>query len=172
MKKFLILILLLLGICIFIACDGAARVESYELNEDGNLIAVYEGGTTKNLGDLENDAINVIDTIEVSDDGYYILNGIKTSIVAIEVFSVDFNTGCSITIPTQKIKDGYKVEMPEIERTGYTLDGWYCNDEKWSFNANVVKNDMTLTAVWDANNYNVSFVTGISQTEEDMTITF
>ena len=49
MKKFLILILLLLGICIFIACDGEARVESYELNEDGNLISVYDFGTTKNL---------------------------------------------------------------------------------------------------------------------------
>ena len=172
MKKFLTLLLLLLGICIFIACDEEARVESYELNENGDLIAIYEDGTTKNLGDLETDAINVINTIEISDDGYYILNGVETSIVAVDVFYVDFDTGCSISIPTQKIKDGYKVEKPEIERTGYTLDGWYCNGEKWSFNANVVKNEMTLKAVWVANNYNVSFVTGISQTEEDMTITF
>ena len=231
MKKFLLLVCSILCLCCFVACNNSPQVESYKLNENGNLIAIFDDGTTqdlgtledtisngindisvnednfyiingiltdikakvpvsyeldcdgklivtyndnttKNLGDFENAAINVIDTISISEDGYYILNGVKTSIVATKVFNVCFNTGYSATVSEQKIKDGYKVELPELIRTGYTLDGWYCNGEKWSFNSDVVKNDMVLTAVWIANDYNVSFVTGISQTVKDMTITY
>ena len=229
MKKFLLLVCSILCLCCFVACNNSPQVESYKLNENGSLIAIFDDGTTqdlgtledtisngindisvnednfyiingiltdikakvpvsyeldcdgklivtyndnttKNLGDFENAAINVIDTISISEDGYYILNGVKTSIVATKVFNVSFNTGYSATVSEQKIKDGYKVELPELIRTGYTLDGWYCNGEKWSFNSDVVKNDMVLTAVWIANDYNVSFVTGISQTVKDMTI--
>lgn len=153
--------------------DIKAKVPvSYELDCDGKLIVTYNDNTTKNLGDFENAAISVIDTISISEDGYYIVNGVKTSIVATEVFNVSFITGYSATVSSQKIKDGYKVELPELYRIGYTLDGWYCNGEKWSFNSDIVKNDMVLTAVWIANEYNVGFITGISQTVEDMTITY
>ena len=172
MKKFLLLVCFVLCLCCFAACDKAPQVESYNLNENGNLIATFDDGTMQDLGNFENDAINIIDSISISEDGYYILNGIKTSIVATEVFNVNFNTGYSATVSAQKIKDGYKVELPELDRTGYTLDGWYCNGEKWSFNSDVVKNDIELTAVWIANDYNVSFVTGTSQVVENMTITY
>ena len=70
------------------------------------------------------------------------MNGIKTDIVAVEVFDVTFETGYNEKVSKQTIKDGYKVERPKIERAGYTLNGWYCNGEEWRFNSDVVKNDM------------------------------
>lgn len=146
--------------------------ESYSIDTDGNLIVTYTDTTTENLGKFGNDAINTIDTIAISDDGFYVLNGIKTSIVAVDVFDVKFVTGYDATVKTQIIKDGDKVERPQLEREGYTLKGWYCNGEEWRFNSDVVLNEMTLTAEWIANDYAVSFNTGISDTLPNQTITF
>ncbi len=231
MKKILVLICAILCLCLLTACNELPQVESYKLNENGNLIATFDDGTTQDLGTLEdtiasgvnkieinnenfyvingiitdikakipvsytlnadgklivtyndettedlgnfeNDAINVIDTIAISDDGYYVLNGVKTNIVATEVFEVSFDTGYYAMLPKKNVKDGYKVELPELTRTGYTLDGWYCNGEKWSFNSDIVKSNMTLNAVWVAKDYNVSFDTGITQAESDVVITY
>ena len=133
--------------------------ESYSIDVNGNLIVTYTDTTTENLGKFGNDSINTIDTISISDDGFYVLNGIKTDIVAVEVFDVTFETGCAEKVSKQTVKDGYKVERPELERTGYTLNGWFCNGEEWRFNSDVVKNDMVLTANWTANEYEVSFDT-------------
>ena len=131
--------------------------ESYAIDTSGNLIVTYTDTTTKNLGKFGNDAINTIDTISISDDGFYVLNGIKTNIVAVDVFEVNFVTGYSTTVKTQVIKDGDKVERPQIEREGYTLVGWYCNGEEWRFNSDVVLNEMTLTAEWAPNTYSITF---------------
>ena len=156
-----------------IVTDIQAKLpESYAIDKNGNLIVTYTDTTTENLGKFGNDSINTIDTISISDDGFYVLNGIKTSIVAIEVYDVTFDTGFSTNIPKQTIKDGYKVKRPEIERTGYTLNGWYCNGEEWRFNSDIVKSDMVLTADWTANEYTVSFDTGIDSTESPITITY
>ncbi len=198
MKKILVLICTILCLCVLAACNEVPQVESYKLNENGNLIATFDDGTTQDLGTLEDtiangvnkieidendcfvingiatdikaDVIKEIETVTISDDGYYVLNGVKTNIVATEVFEVSFDTGYSATLPKKNVKDGYKVELPELTRTGYTLDGWYCNGEKWSFNANVVKNDMTLTAVWVANSYSLSFDSNGGSSVENLTI--
>ncbi|MBE7100888.1 MAG: hypothetical protein E7364_04685 [Clostridiales bacterium] len=146
--------------------------QSYSIDTDGNLIVRYTDTTTENLGKFGSDSINTIDKISISDDGFYVLNGIKTDIVAVEVFDVTFETGYNEKVSKQTIKDGYKVERPKIERAGYTLNGWYCNGEEWRFNSDVVKNDMTLTVEWSANEYIVSFVTGIDGTESPITVTY
>lgn len=146
--------------------------ESYEVDTNGNLIVTYTDTTTKNLGKFGNDAINTIDTIAISDDGFYVLNGIKTSIVAVDVFDIKFVTNYGATVKTQIVKDGDKVTRPQLEREGYTLKGWYCNGEEWRFNSDVVLNEMTLTAEWIANDYTVSFSTGISETLPNQTITY
>ena len=146
--------------------------QSYSIDTDGNLIVRYTDTTTENLGKFGSDSINTIDKISISDDGFYVLNGIKTDIVAVEVFDVTFETGYNEKVSKQTIKDGYKVERPEIERAGYTLNGWYCNGEEWRFNSDVVKNDMTLTANWTANEYNVAFITGTDTTESSITVTY
>lgn len=179
MKKVLIAICLMLSVCCFVACNNDVQVEqlpqieSYQLNENGDLIAIFDDGTTQILGNFETAAINVINTIEISNDGFYVLNGIKTTIVATNVFTVSFNSMVNlVSVADQKVKDGYKVVKPKIERVGYTLDGWYCNDEKWSFNSDIVKSDMMLTAVWNANSYNVGFSTGTVEILDDITVEY
>lgn len=146
--------------------------ESYAIDSNGNLIVTYTDTTTENLGKFGNDAINTIDTISISDDGFYVLNGIKTNIVAVDVFEVNFVTGYATTVKTQVVKDGDKVERPQLEREGYTLVGWYCNGEEWRFNSDVVLNGMTLTAAWVANDYAVNFNTGIDETLAEQTVAF
>ncbi len=42
-------------------------------------------------------------------------------------------------------------KVADPTRSGYTFDGWYCNDEKWDFETGEVYEDMTLTARWAQN---------------------
>lgn len=150
----------------------AKLAESYSIDDNGNLVVTYTDTTTENLGQFGADAINTIDTISISDDGFYVLNGIKTDIVAVDVFEVKFVTGYSATVKTQIVKDGDKAERPQIEREGYTLVGWYCNGEDWRFNSDLVLNNITLTAEWTPNEYSVSFETGINDNLPNQTVTF
>lgn len=145
---------------------------SYSIDNDGNLIVTYNDQTTENLGEFGSDAINTIESISISEDGYYILNGIKTDIVAYSFYEVTFDTGTTTQIDAQIIMEGGFVGMPEVSRTGYTFDGWYNQEEKWIFNENVVDKDITLTAKWSANEYTVSFITGTDDVEDPTTIIF
>lgn len=150
----------------------AVEAVSYELDSDGNLIVTYSDGSNENLGPLGSSLINGIETISVSDDGYYIINGIETDIVAKESYTVKFDAGYSINIPDQKVLEGNKVTRPEIERTGYTLDGWFCNGEEWRFNSDVVLNNMELEAEWTANQYTITFETNGEYKLENITVTY
>ncbi len=172
MKKFILVVFAVLTIICFSACDNTPIVEKYYLDTNGNLIAEFEDGSTKDLGTLGDTIANGVEDIDINADGYYVINGIVTDIVAIEVYDVTFNTGFSANVSKQTIKDGYKVVRPEIERAGYTLNGWYCNGEEWRFNSDIVKNDMVLTADWTANEYTVSFDTGIDTTESPIKIIY
>ena len=184
------------------ACGDNAKPTSYYINGEGNLIVVLDDGNENNLGGWGEDIISsfknitisddgyyVIDgiktkitldesfvkgvsSIEISDDGFYIVNGVKTNISAINVYTVSFDTGFSTNVQAQKVKDGYKVEKPSITRNGYEFNGWFNNDEEWSFNSNIVKNDMTLVAHWTANAYTVKFNNTKGDNPEDATYTY
>lgn len=185
-----------------VGCGNDANPTSYYINSEGNLIVVLEDGKENDLGKwgenivssfknitISDDGYYVIDgiktnisiddsyvkgvtNIEISEDGFYVVNGVKTNISAINVYTVSFDTGFSTKVQDQKVKDGYKVERPELTRTGYTLNGWYCNGEEWSFNSNIVKNDMTLVAHWTANAYTVKFNNTKGDNPEDATYTY
>lgn len=150
----------------------AKQPASYNINSSGHLIVTYNDGTTSDLGNFSEELVNGVQTIKISNDGYYIINGVATNISAIAVYTVSFNTGFSSTVPSQKVKDGYKVTKPNLTRTGYTLDGWFCNEEEWRFNSDVVKNDMTLNASWTANTYTVSFVNEKGTNPEPVVVTY
>lgn len=144
----------------------------YTINNNGHLIVTYLDGSTADLGLIGDSLVNGVSSVEISEDGFYIINGIKTDIVAIDVYTVSFNTGYSATVVSQIIKDGYKVEKPTLDRIGYTLDGWYCNNEEWHFNSDVVKNDMTLSAKWTANEYTVDFVNEMGTNPVSINVAF
>lgn len=144
----------------------------YTINNNGHLIVTYLDGSTADLGLIGDSLVNGVSSVEISEDGFYIINGIKTDILAIDVYTVSFNTGYSATVVSQIIKDGYKVEKPTLDRIGYTLDGWYCNNEEWHFNSDVVKNDMTLSAKWTANEYTVDFVNELGTNPVSINVAF
>ena len=181
---------------------SAPAIVSYRLSNQGELIAVYDNQSEVNLGNWNEDIVKslrevtvsedgyfiingittkinadpalvkYISQITISSDGYYVVNGVKTGISAVEVHTVEFTTGFGETIPSQRIKDGNKVERPSLSRTGYTLQGWYCNNEEWRFNTDLVKNDMNLIALWKANQYTVSFVNEKGENPQDIVVTF
>ena len=57
---------------------------------------------------------------------------------------------------SNEIEFGHKAKKPEDPvKVGYTFDGWYLEDEKWSFIGYIVTEDLTLNARWIVNNYNL-----------------
>ena len=156
-----------------IKTDIKAKVtSSYDINGNGHLIVTYTDGSTEDLGSVEESIGNGVKSVSISDDGYYVINGIKTTIQAVNTYTVSFSTGFSTVIESQKVKDGYKVERPEIERTGYTLVGWFCNGEEWRFNSDVVKSDMTLSAEWTANSYTITFLNEKGDAPEPLNVIY
>ena len=150
----------------------AVEPVSYELDADGNLIVTYSDGSTENLGPLGSTLVNGVETISISEDGYYVINGIETDIVAKVSYVVSFDSGFNYNVPNQKVLEGNKVPSPEIDRIGYTLDGWYCNGEEWRFNSDIVLNDMKLEAEWTAKQYTLTFNSDGGTPVDNMVVTF
>lgn len=67
-----------------------------------------------------------------------------------EVFyTVTFDSKGGTPIEAQSVKSGDGVHRPtQPSREGYEFDGWYYEDEKWSFFENRVYSDITIEAVW------------------------
>ena len=150
----------------------AVEPVSYELDADGNLIVTYSDGSTENLGPLGSTLVNGVETISISEDGYYVINGVETDIVAKASYVVSFDSGFNYNVPDQKVLEGNKVIRPEIDRTGYTLDGWYCNGEEWRFNSDIVSNDMNLAASWTAKSYTINFDEDGGDEVDNLTVTY
>ena len=190
-----IVFLFLISFALFLASCDNRKITNYYLNESGNLIVEYDNGETTDLGDFDESIIKSINSVsfsndgyyiiggvktaikvdfskvEMSEDGYYVINDIKTNVVAINIYKVEFTNCASIT--TQRIKEGYKVQRPQDpQKEGYTFEGWYCNGEEWRFNSDVVMNDMVLTAKWTSNNYVVSFNNSKGTNPNSISVTF
>ncbi len=74
-------------------------------------------------------------------------------------FTVTFNSRGGSEVPSQLIRYNSLVMLPEEPvRLGYIFSGWYkdpSNLEKWDFNTDVVKSNLTLYAKWaDENDAN------------------
>ena len=67
------------------------------------------------------------------------------------------------------VEDGNTVTAPAsgVERTGYVIDGWYLNSEKYDF-ATAVTSDITLVADWKVDRNN----NGIADEYEYLTVTY
>ena len=68
------------------ACGDNAKPTSYYINGEGNLIVVLDDGNENNLGSWGEDIISSFKNITISDDGYYVIDGIKTKITLDESF--------------------------------------------------------------------------------------
>lgn len=153
--------------------QGAHKIINYSIDENNNIIVKYDDESTETIGKLnEDDIAGLVKSVSISDDGYYIIDGIKTNIKASNIYTVKFDTNYSANVPNQNIAEGRKVQRPELNRTGYVLEGWFCNGEEWRFNSDVVLNDMTLSAQWRAKQTELIFNSDGGSEVENVVVTF
>lgn len=68
-----------------------------------------------------------------------------------------------------KVKEGKTVKLPSPEREGYTFDGWFNGDEKWT-NVKLVTKDLTLTAKWTKKSLIINFENGDNHFSDSFSI--
>ena len=89
-------------------------------------------------------------------------------------FQVQFNTnGGEPNIPTQEVKKGSKINKPEVSRLGFTLDGWYTDENfttKWNFDTDIVASNIMLHAKWKPNMEVINSVPTINAEDKILTV--
>lgn len=82
------------------------------------------------------------------------------------LYVVEFDSGGAGIVPDMGIFKGEKITEPSVTKTGYSLDGWYQSNDngvtllnKWDFNEDMVTSNMKLYAVWNINQYTITFIT-------------
>ena len=64
-------------------------------------------------------------------------------------YTVSFDSNGGTSVESQQVMEGRKAKKPEDPiKDGYVFDGWYLNDEPWSFIGFDVTDDITLVAKW------------------------
>ncbi len=64
----------------------------------------------------------------------------------------------------KEVEKGTGVPRPkDPERMGYTFEGWYVGDEKWSFLLHTVSYDITLYAKWTPVAYQIEYIGAIGE---------
>lgn len=73
-------------------------------------------------------------------------------------YTVSFDANGGTQIDSIEVKQGYKIPKPEDPiKNGYHVKNWEYQDKAWVFDSDVVRNDMTLTATWDYDNYVITY---------------
>ena len=71
---------------------------------------------------------------------------------------ITFDSNGGSIVQSQSLNKGDKIKEPvDCTRLGYTLDGWYLDDEKWVFIGYSATESMTLTAKWILNTYRINY---------------
>ncbi|MBR2339222.1 MAG: InlB B-repeat-containing protein [Clostridia bacterium] len=77
-----------------------------------------------------------------------------------ETVTVSFDSGGGSEVAAVTLNKGEKLAKPtDPQKDGYTFDGWYNGEEKWSFSSYYVNEDITLTAKWQETLENKATVT-------------
>ncbi len=72
-------------------------------------------------------------------------------------YTITFDTDGGTAIDSEKVTHNEKVSRPnDPEKTGYTFDNWYLNDEVFDFDTNITSN-LTIKAKYTINEYTVNF---------------
>ncbi|MBR2296217.1 MAG: InlB B-repeat-containing protein [Clostridia bacterium] len=71
---------------------------------------------------------------------------------------VTFDSNGGSLVEEQVVENNSRITLPKSPtKEGYTFDGWYVGDEKWSFIRDLVLGDITLSAKWIANENAIIF---------------
>ena len=73
---------------------------------------------------------------------------------------------------SEQVEEDGLAPAKEGTRTGYTFSGWTAGETAWNFEESVVTGDITLTAVWTANSYSVTFDAAGGEETEGVEVTF
>ena len=101
---------------------------------------------------------------------FFIIGGVALVLIAAAVaavllltgnkkITISFDTDGAKTISSITINKGGSVKLPDIEKEGFILDGWYLNEERVTNDTKFTK-DTTLKAKWiseDAKTFTVTF---------------
>ena len=72
-------------------------------------------------------------------------------------YIVAFDSNGGSAVESQNVEKGKNASKPEDPtKEGYIFEGWYVDDEKWSFSGYVVIKDITLVAKWVTEQYNLT----------------
>lgn len=142
--------------------DGVG-ISNITLSEDSELVITLTDGAVMSLGSIRGE--NGKSAYELFKDKYgyegteedWLYDLANGNLAEKIVYTVSFNTNCSLTLPDQVIATGGKVERPELEREGYELVGWYIDGEKWNFAGHTVTDDITLEAVFRICEYSLTY---------------
>ena len=104
--------------------------------------------------------------LEVGDNTYYINvtsgNGSNKKQYTVnirrrEIYSLTyvFNNGSENEV--LQVEEDSKIENKAAEKIGYTFVEWNSGTEAWNFEEDVISGNVTLNAVWQANEYDVTF---------------
>lgn len=74
-----------------------------------------------------------------------------------EIYTVTYQLNNGSADVTEQVEEDNIAPTKTIEKTGYTFNCWQYNGSEWDFVNDIVVDDMTLTAVWTANTYDITF---------------
>ncbi len=99
--------------------------------------------------------------------------------ICITLLSCDKGESCRVSFDTQGgtrissvwVEKGEKVDKPRLPyKKGYQFEGWYIEDEKWSFVGYIVTEDMTLEARYVPITYTIEYVGASTQGPRTYTV--
>lgn len=77
-----------------------------------------------------------------------------------KTYTITFDSGCETLIDSQIVNFDELISEPEEPvKQGYHVAGWKYNNLMWDFDVYRIKGDMTLVAVWEKDEFNVTFDT-------------
>ena len=74
----------------------------------------------------------------------------------INKYTVTFDSNGGTEVEPKTVEYGNTVEAPLTKKEGHTFEGWYKDGEEFKFDT-PIKENITLTAKWEINEYNVIF---------------
>lgn len=148
-----------------------------------DLITVSPYATYKVTTDIEgqNEIPSGTVPVSVGDNTFYILvtsgTGSNKTQYTVNVHrrlmlnvTYDFNNGSENV--TETFEEDSKITAKEALKTGYTFVEWQYNGTAWDFENGVILDNMTLEAVYTANEYTVSFNSNGGSDVENATVIF
>jgi len=177
MKKFIKVLLIICFLFIFVSCENVnSQVEDKDKKEViEKMTIMFDGnGGTLVSGEENQKVENITDIVPPTYEREgYIFKGWNIDLTTITTDKIvkaeweEVSKGMAVTFDPNGgilqdeeivyVKKGEKVSAPKDPiREGYTFDGWFVGNEKWSFIGYTITNDITITAQWIINQYKLT----------------